>query len=60
MVNTLLRPATPGQAARIHAAVSPAIMQLVMHQDDPGILQSCSEYLRCLQAVFSCSTVAAP
>lgn len=46
MLNTLLRPATPDQAARIHAAVSGSVISLIMRQDDAGILQSCSEYLR--------------
>jgi hypothetical protein len=46
LCNTLLWPASPDQAARIHAAASGPVMALVMHQDDAAILQSCSEYLR--------------
>lgn len=42
----LLRPATPDQAARVHAAVSSHVMALALSQDDPAVLQSCSEYLR--------------
>ncbi|BDA48104.1 Importin-9 [Coccomyxa sp. Obi] len=48
VVNALLRPASPEQAARIHAAASGPVMALVLRQDDPGILQSASEYLRIL------------
>ncbi len=46
VVNALLRPASREQAARIHAAASGPVMALVLRQDDPGILQSASEYLR--------------
>ena len=42
----LLRPATPEQAARVHAAASSHVMALTLRQDDAAILQSCSEYLR--------------
>ena len=43
----LLRPASPDQAARVHAAASAPVMALVLGQDDAAVLQSCSEYLRC-------------
>ena len=42
----LLRPATPEQAACVHAAASSHVMALTLRQDDAAILQSCSEYLR--------------
>ena len=42
----LLRPAAPEQAARVHSAASGTVMALVLRADDPGILQSASEYLR--------------
>ena len=42
----LLRPATPEQAAWVHAAASSHVMALTLRQDDAAILQSCSEYLR--------------
>lgn len=47
VVNALLRPASPGQAARVHSAASGPVMGLILSQDDPGVLQSASEYLRC-------------
>ena len=43
----LLRPAAHEQAARVHAAASGPVMTLVLRADDPGILQSACEYLRC-------------
>ena len=46
VVAALLRPAAPDQAACVHAALSGHVMALVLTQDDPGVLQSCSEYLR--------------
>ena len=42
----LLAPSAPEQAAGVHAAASSHVMALALHQDDAGILQSCSEYLR--------------
>ena len=44
----LLRPSTPEQAAKVHSAASSHVMTLALHQDDAAILQSCSEYLRCI------------
>lgn len=44
----LLRPSTPEQAANVHSAASSHVMTLALHQDDAAILQSCSEYLRCI------------
>lgn len=54
----LLRPSAPEQATRVHAAASSHVMALALRQDDPAILQSCSEYLRCFNScslhIFSC------
>ena len=46
MVTILLKPATTEQAARMHAALSGAVLRLMLHHDDPGILQSCCEYMK--------------
>ena len=46
LLAVLLRPSAPEQAAGVHAAASSHVMALALHQDDAGILQSCSEYLR--------------
>ena len=46
VVAALLRPAAPDQATRVHAALSGHVMALALRADDPGVLQSCSEYLR--------------
>ena len=48
MLAVLLAPSAPEQAAAVHAAASSHVMALALHQDDAGILQSCSEYLRCV------------
>ena len=42
----LLAPSAREQAAGVHAAASSHVMALALHQDDAGVLQSCSEYLR--------------
>ncbi|KAK9806782.1 hypothetical protein WJX72_002643 [[Myrmecia] bisecta] len=44
----LLKPSNAEQAAIVHATLSQPVMALMMHSDDAGILQSCSEYMRYL------------
>jgi hypothetical protein len=46
LANALLTPSTPQAAAEVHALFSATVMGLLRTQDDPGILQSCCEYLR--------------
>lgn len=46
LANALLTPSTPQAAAEVHTLFSPTVMGLMHTQDDPGILQSCCEYLR--------------
>jgi hypothetical protein len=49
----LLRPSSPQQAAAVHSAASSHVMGLALHQDDPAILQSCSEYLRSVRRLLA-------
>ena len=49
----LLRPSAPQQAAAVHSAASSHVMALALHQDDPAILQSCSEYLRSVRRLLA-------
>lgn len=41
-----LKPSGPEDGARVHAAASGTVLQLLAHSDDNGVLQSCCEYWR--------------
>ena len=47
LLAALLRPSPAAVAQHIHSAMSGPVMALMMTTDDAGILQSCTEYLRC-------------
>lgn len=47
LLAALLRPSPAAAAQQIHSAMSAPVMALMMSADDAGILQSCTEYIRC-------------
>ena len=49
LVAAVLRPSSPNTAQQIHRAMSGPVMALMMTSDDGGILQGCTEYLRCVR-----------
>ncbi|KAI3434732.1 hypothetical protein D9Q98_002793 [Chlorella vulgaris] len=51
LVTLALAPSPPDAAQRIHAAASPAILQLAMGHDDGEVLRSATAYLRTLLQV---------
>ncbi|PSC72945.1 importin-9 isoform X1 [Micractinium conductrix] len=51
LVTLALAPSGPEAAQRIHAAATPAMLQLVMHHDDGEVLRSATAYLRTLLQV---------
>ena len=46
LATALLRPSSPQSAAAVHGMFSGTVMTLLRVHDDPGVLQSCCEYLR--------------
>lgn len=46
LVGALLKPAAPEQAQQMHALLAQPVQALLMQHDDPGVLQSCSQYLK--------------
>ena len=53
LLAALLRPSPVAVAAQIHSAMSAPVMALMMTSDDAGILQSCTEYIRCAAPIPS-------
>lgn len=46
VTGALLKAAGPGEAQQVHALLGQPVHRLLMHHDDPGVLQNCSHYLR--------------
>lgn len=43
---SLVKAAGPQQAQQMHSMVGPHIQALMLQHQDPGILQSCCQYLK--------------
>ena len=46
LVGALLKPAAPEQAQQMHGLLAQPVQALLMQHDDPGVLQSASQYLK--------------
>lgn len=46
LVGSLMRPAAAEQAQQMHALLAQPVQALLLQHDDPGVLQSCSQYLK--------------
>lgn len=51
LITLALAPSPPEAAAQIHAAATPAMLQLLAHHDDGEVLRSATGYLRTLLQV---------
>ena len=61
VTGALLKAAGPAEAQQVHALLAQPVHSLLMHHDDPGVLQNCTHYLRsdCLSSLLRAACMSA-